>query len=134
MVDRSGDEGSSYESVNVCHVAIPVHDSVASVVGVPQDPPEQQMPTMESPRVALMVASYLARTFEVWLRAFGLGFGAHLMIYLYYVKRDATLDEVKTRIPVSLVSGVAMACFVFGLSILLPTQFRVNWFDYAPPP
>jgi uncharacterized membrane protein len=82
----------------------------------------------DGPSIPLAVAAYVARTLEVWLRAFGLGFGAHLMLYLYWYKRDATFDDVKAHVPTSV---VAMACFVFGLSLFLPAQFRINWFDYT---
>ena len=75
----------------------------------------------------LAFTSYFASSVEVWLRA---GFGAHMLVLLFWEKRDADFEEVKKRLPISLVSGVAVACFIFGSSFFLPAQFRMNWFEY----
>lgn len=85
----------------------------------------------ECPSWTMMTLSaYFASSAEVWLRAFALGFGAHMLALLFWEKRDADFEDIKKRTPVSLVSGVAVACFVFGSSFFLPAQFRINWFDY----
>ena len=78
----------------------------------------------------LAFTTYFASSVEVWLRAFALGFGAHMLVLLFWENRDADFGEVKKRLPISLVSGVAVACFVFGSSFFLPVQFRMNWFEY----
>ena len=78
----------------------------------------------------LALSSYFASSLEVFLRAFALGFGAHMLTLLFWEKRDVDFDEVKKRLPISLISGVAVACFVFGSSFFLPAQFRINWFEY----
>ena len=76
------------------------------------------------------LASYFAGSVEVWVRAFALGFGAHMLALLFWENRDADIEDIKRRLPVSIVSGVAVACFVFGCSFFLPAQFRINWLDY----
>ena len=75
----------------------------------------------------LAVSSYFASSLEVWLRAFMLGFGVHMLTLLFWEKRDADYEDVKKRFPISLVSGLAVACLVFGSSFFLPAQFRINW-------
>jgi len=72
----------------------------------------------------------LAATLEVFIRAFALGFGAHMLVFLFWEKRDATYEEIKKRAPISIVSGLAVACFVFGSSLYLPAQFRSEWMYY----
>lgn len=76
------------------------------------------------------LAAFLSSTLEIWLRAFALGFGAHMLSFLFIEKRDADLEDIKKRAPVSLVSGLAVACLVFGSAFFVPTQFRINWLDY----
>ena len=73
-----------------------------------------------------------AGTFEVLLRSFALGFGAHMLKYLLWNNANnvVTYEDLKGRFRVSAVCGLSMASFVFGVSLFLPTQFRVHWFDY----
>mmetsp|Transcript_29271 Transcript_29271/g.54963 ORF Transcript_29271/g.54963 Transcript_29271/m.54963 type:complete len:148 (+) Transcript_29271:51-494(+) len=70
---------------------------------------------------------YSATTCETFLRAFCFGFGAHLLIYLFH-HPDAQFQELKTRINVSAVAGLAMGCVVYGASLMLPTWLRAQWF------
>jgi hypothetical protein len=78
-----------------------------------------------------LAALQLGSTVEILFRSFALGFGAHLLHYLFFVKNlDVTYDELTGRFKVSAVCGLAMACFVFGSSFFIPTQFRMNWFEY----
>ena len=76
------------------------------------------------------LAAFLSHTLEVWLRAFALGFGAHMLSFLFVEKRDADFEDIKKRAPISLVSGLAVGCLVYGSSLFLPAQFRINWLDY----
>ena len=71
---------------------------------------------------------YMGTTIETWIRAFGLGFGGHVLLYL--IKNPgASYEDVRTRIQVSLICGVAMGCFVFGSSLVVPSSLRNQWFD-----
>jgi hypothetical protein len=72
----------------------------------------------------------LGGTVEVLFRSFCLGFGAHMLQYLLIKNNDATYEDLKGRFRVSAVCGLAMACFVFGSSMFVPTQFRLGWFEY----
>lgn len=84
----------------------------------------------ESPSWTMWLSAYFASSVEVFIRAFALGFGSHMLSFLFWEKRDADFEDVKRRLPISVVSGVAVACFVFGISFFVPVQFRINWFDY----
>ena len=76
---------------------------------------------------------YLAGTAETWIRAFSFGFGAHMLVYIFR-NTNATYDDLKVRFNVSVVCGVAMGCFVFGSSLLLPSYLRQQWFEYEERP
>ena len=41
------------------------------------------------------LAAFLSHTLEVWLRAFALGFGAHMLSFLFLEKRDADFEDIK---------------------------------------
>jgi hypothetical protein len=96
--------------------------------------PDHSPPVVESAswdQLFKLAALQFGSTVEILLRSFALGFGAHLLQYLFFVKNlDVTYDELAGRFKVSAVCGLAMACFVFGSSFFIPTQFRMNWFEY----
>jgi hypothetical protein len=66
----------------------------------------------------LQVVIYLSGTIETWVRAFCFGFGVHILIYLLMVNPNATFEELKARMNVSLTAGVAFGCVVYGGSMV----------------
>ena len=71
----------------------------------------------------------LATTLETWIRAFSFGFGSHMLVYIFR-NPNVTYEDIQVRFRVSMVCGVAMGCFVFGLSLMIPSYLRQQWFDY----
>eukprot|EP00523_Entomoneis_sp_CCMP467_P005941 CAMPEP_0168734412 /NCGR_PEP_ID=MMETSP0724-20121128/8800_1 /TAXON_ID=265536 /ORGANISM="Amphiprora sp., Strain CCMP467" /LENGTH=213 /DNA_ID=CAMNT_0008781515 /DNA_START=29 /DNA_END=671 /DNA_ORIENTATION=+ len=72
---------------------------------------------------------YFAGTLETLLRAFALGFGGHLLLYMTMQNPSATYEQLKERFRVSLMCGVAMGCVVFGSSLMVPANLRSQWFE-----
>jgi hypothetical protein len=72
---------------------------------------------------------YLSTTLETWIRAFAFGFGGHLLFYIMYLNPDATHDDVRKRMHVSIICGLAMGCFCFGGSMVFPSSYRSQWWE-----
>ena len=64
-----------------------------------------------------------AGIFEDLLRSFALGFGAHMLLFLFWTNKSASLGDIRARIPISVVCGLATASFLFGASLFWTTNF-----------
>lgn len=76
--------------------------------------------------------AYLAATLEVLVRGFALGFGARMLKCLLWDNEssNATMDKMGEQIRISMLCGLATTSFIFGSSLFLPAQMRINWFQY----
>jgi hypothetical protein len=76
-----------------------------------------------------------AATMETLFRGFSLGFGIRMLKYILLESNDRQVDEYMTteqiqkRFWMSCICGLAMASFIHGLSLFVPTQLRMNWFE-----
>lgn len=79
----------------------------------------------------LQLFDYFTTTTEVLVRGFSLGFGAQMLKFLLVNNdNDEHLSKLGERIRISVVTGLAMACFIHGSSVFVPTQLRLRWFAY----
>jgi hypothetical protein len=76
-----------------------------------------------------------ADTIETLFRGFSLGFGIRMLKYILFESNDRQVDEYMTkerilkRFWMSCICGLAMASFIHGLSLFVPTQLRMFWFE-----
>jgi hypothetical protein len=66
----------------------------------------------------LQAVLYVSSTVETFLRAFCFGFGVHILMYLLMVNPNATYEELKSRMNVSMTAGLAFGCVVYGGSMV----------------
>mmetsp|Transcript_48408 Transcript_48408/g.117188 ORF Transcript_48408/g.117188 Transcript_48408/m.117188 type:complete len:128 (+) Transcript_48408:179-562(+) len=102
-------------------------EALAAAADDGNDSHQQQQSIMN---ILYSILGHLFTTLETWIRAFSFGFGLHLLLYIFS-KPNVTSEELKQRMNVSFICGIAFGCFCFGGSMIFPAHIRQQWWESA---
>ena len=72
-------------------------------------------------------------TVEVLVRGFCLGFGVRIMVFLVCSRVDSPsqqLSQMGDLVQVAIMMGLSTACTLIGVSLFLPRNQRMEWFQF----
>ena len=67
----------------------------------------------------LVFVAYFSGTIETFVRAFCFGYGLHVLLYLFH-HPDAKYEDIRMRMKVSMIAGLAFGCLAYGGSMVSP--------------